>query len=109
MRRDPIRTNVLENTGAYLWQTAAWAAGLHSEGNRSAELKRASPPLLLDAYSTWPSEVALDSIVQWSSNTHIAATTLPPLLSRRGSAVTIAMNAKAKSFIEIPTDVAASL
>jgi len=109
MRRDPIRTNFLENTGAYLWQTAAWAAGLHPEGNRPAELKRASPPLLLDAYSTWPSEVALDSIVQWSSNTHIAATTLPPLLSRRGSAVTIAVNAKAKSFIEIPTDVAASL
>lgn len=109
IRRNPVRTNVLENTGAYLWQTAAWVAGASPARNRPAELKRASPPLLLDAYSIWASKVSPDSIVQWSSDTHVTADTQPPLLSRRGSAVAIAVNTKAKSFIEIPTDVAALL
>lgn len=109
MKRDPVRTNFLENTGAYLWQTAAWIAGSRPVGNRPAELRRDSPPLLKDAYSVWPSKIDPDLAVQWASGTCVTPAMQAPLLSRRGTTVAIAVNIETKSFVEIPTGVAALL
>lgn len=109
MKRDPIRTNFLENTGAYLWQTAAWIAGNRPVGNRPAELKRTSPPVLKDAYSIWASKIDPKLAVKWSSDACVTSAVQAPLLSRRGTTVATAVNVEAKSFVEIPTGVATLL
>lgn len=109
MKRDPVRPNFLENTGAYLWQTAAWLTETQALQEEPAALKRAAPPVLQNAFAVWPSKIPLDSIVQWSLKTHVAPRPLPSLLSARGTHVAIAVNTSAQSFVEIPISVARKL
>jgi len=109
MRRDPVRTNFLENTGAYLWQKAAWAAGERRTASGPAELDRAIPPSLEDASAVWPARIDPCSRVRWSATTRIMAATRSPLLSGRGTTVAVAVNTSARSCVEVPTDVAAML
>lgn len=106
MRHNPVRTNFLENTGAYLWQTAAWANNNCPTREQPAELKRAHPPKVQNAFTVWATKIDSGSIVQWSAQTHVTLDVRSPILSRRGSTVAVAVNTKAQSFIEVAPDIA---
>jgi len=106
MRHDPVRTNFLENTGAYSWQAAAWLSEDELTTRGPAELERPVPPTLHDAAAVWPSQVSALSTVWWADTTRVTAVTRTPLLSRRGSAVARAVSTITQSFVEMPVGLA---
>lgn len=110
MKQDPIRANVLENTGAYLWQIAAYLVGAESpRPPRPVALRRPAVPVVPDPCAAWLHVAPGEAVARWADGTTVHDEVRTPLLAPRGTRVTIAVNPGSASFVETTADVAVAL
>lgn len=101
MKRDPIRLNLFENTGGYSWQVAERIVSNDSDDPAPAVLTKPEPPGLADATLAWKVNLPDNLVIKWADEVVRREQCRTPLLSPRGSSVTIAVNKRMQSWIEV--------
>ncbi|WP_375671302.1 hypothetical protein [Bartonella sp. CL434QHHD] len=82
MQQDPIGLNFYNGTGGYVWQLADYMRHDCHEISHTLELQKPTPPIAINSFAVYPSELNPLSRVQWAKDVQIIKNK-PALIGKR--------------------------
>ncbi|WP_375643749.1 MULTISPECIES: hypothetical protein [unclassified Bartonella] len=82
MQQDPIGLNFYNGTGGYVWQLADYMRHDCHESSHTLELQKPTPPIAINSFAVYPSELNPLSHIQWAKDVQIIKNK-PALIGKR--------------------------
>ncbi|WP_375695980.1 hypothetical protein [Bartonella sp. AC67GZZY] len=104
MQQDPIGLNFYNGTGGYVWQLADYMRHDCHESSHTLELQKPTPPIAINSFAVYPSELNPLSHVQWAKDVQIIKNK-PALIGKRQIQPAIVISTKGAAFggFDFPT------